>query len=300
LEWLALSIGSRSAVWNLKNGKTYPFSPFNGGSISADGVWTTTFEQTEPGTTTQGDKKFFVRASVDLSVGKDVSYVKLPDKKPGETVAFSGPYEFTTLTNSPEKGWHTIRVKDTRTGQIAWTREMDMMPQRQLGNALVLGFPAADKYADSVIKKSAELKKRLEEIPRRQDATLLEVLDVATGKPLGYVMVDAAAGSVQIRSVRVGGRTLFLEDNNNRMLAYSLDTGERTGQEFGQVLAIDPVRTQVAVQNQLGRIMVFDASMQRVAEFEYPRNVIFAGFDGQGRRLLTVTGAQEVFIENLP
>jgi hypothetical protein len=40
--------------------------------------------------------------------------------------------------------------------------------------------------------------------------------------------------------------------------------------------------------------------MRPVADFEYPRNVIYAGFDGEGKRLLAVTGAQEIFVENLP
>jgi hypothetical protein len=263
-------------------------------------VWTTTFENSEPGANLQTAKKVFLRATIDLRQRTEPTSIKLPDKKPDENVAFSGAYEL-TVNSDVRKSQHTLRVKNTQTGKELWTREMDILPARYLGDALVLRFPAAEKYASSVIQQSSELKKRLEEIPRRQDASLLEVLNIATGKPLGYVMLDAARGSLGIRSVSVAGRILFVEDtNSNRTLAYSLDTGDRTGQEFGRVLAVDPVRSQVAVQNQLGRVLVFDRSMQRIAEFEYPRNVIYVGFDGQGRRLLTVTGSQDVFIENLP
>jgi len=39
--------------------------------------------------------------------------------------------------------------------------------------------------------------------------------------------------------------------------------------------------------------------MRTVKQFRYPRNIVYAGFDGAGKRLLVLTGAQEVFIEDL-
>src|SRR6185295_386028 len=136
--------------------------------------------------------------------------------------------------------------------------------------------------------------------PKRQDVSLLEVLELSTGKPLGMVLLDDGGDSAFIRSARVAGRVLFVEDNQNRTLAYSLDTGERNGQQFGQVVAVDATRGMVAVQNQPGRLVILDSAMQPVADFDYPRNIVYAGFDGQGKRLLAVTGAQEIFVENIP
>ena len=129
---------------------------------------------------------------------------------------------------------------------------------------------------------------------------LIDVLSFDTGQSLGRVFVDRGGNSVLPRSMRVAGRTLFIEDNNNRTLAYSLDTGERSGQQFGRVLAVDPARGQVGVQNDPGAIVVYDHGMKPVANFRFPGNIIYAGFDGEGKRLLAVTGAQEVFIEDLP
>jgi len=55
-----------------------------------------------------------------------------------------------------------------------------------------------------------------------------------------------------------------------------------------------------AIQNRPGSIAVLDGSMRAVAEFDLHTNVIFAGFDAAGKRLLTLTGTQEVFIQELP
>ena len=302
LEWLAVSVGSRAGLWNLKNGQAVLTAPFDGGFVSLAGVWTATFEQTEPNPGKQGDKKVFVRKNIDLLRGTELSSKKLPDqdKKEAGITSFVAQYEMHWSPDTPQKGKNTLQVKDTLTDQMAWSRELDDFPAAYLGNAVVLRFGAQSKYMDTILKGSPDLKKRMEAMPRRQDTSLLEVLDLATGKPLGYVLIDNGGGSVVIQSVRVAGRVLFIEDNNNRTLAYSLDTGDRTGQQFGQVLAVDPARGLVAVRNQPGQVVIFDKSMQPVADFEYPRNVIYAGFDGEGKRLLAVTGAQEVFVENLP
>jgi len=66
------------------------------------------------------------------------------------------------------------------------------------------------------------------------------------------------------------------------------------------VLATDPARSLVAIQNQPGSIAIFDSSMHQVGGFTVPGNVVYAGFDKQGKRLLVLTGAQVVFVEDVP
>jgi hypothetical protein len=66
------------------------------------------------------------------------------------------------------------------------------------------------------------------------------------------------------------------------------------------VLAVDQKQGRVAASNQAGTVTVSDAALNAVASFSYPRNIIYAGFDGEGKRLLVVTGSQDVYIEALP
>lgn len=296
LEWLTLSVQTRAQLWNLKTGQSQALAPFEGAFVSDDGIWSANFEQRRnvPG---KGTMKVMVRTSIDLGQRKQISEGELPENTPSRRRQYLGKYEVSTVTG---RGKPILSVFDTSRDRTLWTRELEDLPRRYLGNALVLHYQAGDKTAQQMIKESPELKWRMESIPKRSDASILEVLALDTGKSLGRVVLDSANGSVEIRGVRVAGKTLFIEDNNNRTLSYSLEAGDRIGQQFGRVLAVDPVQGRAAMQNQPGRVLVFNSSLKQLAEFIYPGNVIYAGFDGAGQRLLAVTGAQEVFIETLP
>jgi hypothetical protein len=299
LEWLAVSVQNRGAVWNLKTGQALLSVPFNSGTISPEGAWTGTFEETEPGVNGQGDKKFLVRETIDLRSAKTVSKVRLPDPEKGHSLHFSGKYEVTLQTAATPGAKSSIEVQDTTNGKKLWSLELEEPPRFALGNAMVLQHPGKSKEADRLLKGFPALKGLLEEAQKRESAAVLEVRDLDTGKQLGGAVVEGGAG-LAIRSIRLAGRTLFVEEANNRTLAYSLDTGERRGQQFGRVLAINSARGLVAVENQAGKIAIFNSEMQPVADFSYPGTILHAGFDSQGKRLLVVTNKEEVFVDDLP
>ncbi|HUI54690.1 MAG TPA: hypothetical protein VLY04_06940 [Bryobacteraceae bacterium] len=184
-------------------------------------------------------------------------------------------------------------------GKTLWSREMASAPAVYLGDTLVLEWGLDEWGASEILKESPELKRRAERLRSSGTVSVVEVVDPATGKSLGLTIIEA--GSRFSRGeVHFAGRALFMEDENGRTLAYSLDTGERSGQQFGRVLAVNVARGVVGVQNQPGVITVFDGSMHRLAEYALPGNVIYAGFDGEGKRLLAVTGSQQVFIQEVP
>jgi len=300
LEWLAISVQSRGMIWNLRTGKANAYLPFTGGTISAKGLWTTTFEQREKNANGRGDKPVSMRVNINLQNQAEATSVKLPEKEEGRLTRFTEKYEVTSERDTPAKGKTTFTVKDTVAERTLWTRELDSPPTWFVAGALALEFSVRDKEAERLIKEAPELKSRLDALPKRDDVVLIDVLALDTGQSLGRVFVDRGGNSVLPRSMRVAGRTLFIEDNNNRTLAYSLDTGERSGQQFGRVLAVDGARGQVGVQNDPGAITIYDHNMKPVTNFKFPGNIIYAGFDASGQRLLAVTGAQEVFIEDLP
>ncbi len=138
-------------------------------------------------------------------------------------------------------------------------------------------IPAKSKAAEQLLKSFPGLKEMLEEAQNRENSAVLEVRDLDTGKQIGGAVVEGGAG-LAIRSIRVAGRTLFVEETNNRTLAYSLDTGDRRGQQFGHVLAINSARGLVAIENQAGKIAIFDSGMQALADFSYPGDDPSRGF----------------------
>jgi hypothetical protein len=288
LQWIAISNAGRGQVWNLKTGETASIYPFDDASFGADGLILTLEEREQkPGQPTA--KRVFYRTIFNFENGKQALHQKV-EKPEGSFTYFSGPYKLYGWTNR-EKKRDTLEVTDTR-GVLLWTRQFNNGPRLRTGNVLVLEFSATSKDAAEILKSRPALRSS-DSKPR----SVLEAVDLASGRILGDVVLDDnwSAGRVN-----VAGRTLFVEDNNNRTLAYSLDSGERIGQQFGRVLAVDPVRGRVAATNQLGAVVVSDSSLKTIVSFEYPRNVIHAGFDASGTRLIVVTGAQDVFIETLP
>jgi hypothetical protein len=299
LQWLALSTKSRAGVWNLGTGRATLYYPFDGGSISKDGVLNTTFEKTEKNPDGKGSKQVLSRVSIELEHQTEIKSVKLPEKEKTREVRYVDNYEVTLEQNPKRSGKSWFEVKNTLTDRVLWSLDLEDEPAWQVGGgALVMQLGAKDKTVEKLMKDSPELKQRVEAATRKE-AEVLEVLSLDTGKSLGRIVVNGGL-SGRIRRVHVSGRTLFLEDSNNRTLAYSLDSGERNGQQFGRVVSADSQQGLVAVQNESGRLTVFDRSMRQVAEFTFPGNVIYAGFDGNGKRLLAVSGSEDVFILDLP
>lgn len=296
---LALSLRTRAAVWDLRTGQSTLLKPFDGGSVSADGIWTATFEDWQKLPDNGGFKRVHVRSRIDLRQRTPPISSPLPDEK-GKTIRFAGNYQVSVEDRKPNRDNATLAVEDVVTGKTLWSREMASQPAVYLGDTLVLEWWLDDREAGEILKTSPDLKRRAKQLKSPGEASLVEVLDPATGKSLGCTLIEAGSRLAIRGGVHFAGRTLFLEDESGRTLAYSLDTGERSGQQFGRVMAVNASRGLVGVQNQPGVIEVFDSSMHRLAEYAMPGNVIYAGFDGEGFRLLAVTGSQQVFIQELP
>jgi hypothetical protein len=299
LGFLALSLRTRAAAWDLRTGQATLLKPFDGGSISADGIWTATFDDWQKQPDNGGFKRVHLRSRIDLQQRTQPTSSPVPDEK-GKTVRFAGNYQVSVENGKPSRNKATLSVDDVVAGKTLWSREMASQPAVYLGDTLVLEWWLDEPGASEIIKASPALKRRAELLKSTGTASLVQVVDPATGKLLGCTLIEAGSRLAIRGGVHFAGRTLFMEDENGRTLAYSLDTGERSGQQFGRVLAVNASRGLVGVQNQPGVIEVFDSSMHRLAEYALPGNVIYAGFDGEGMRLLAVTGSQQVFIEEVP
>ncbi len=153
LEWLAISVQNRGMIWNLQTGKANGYLPFTGGTISAQGVWTTTFEQREKNANGRGDRPVYLRVNINLQNQSEATSVKLPEREEGRVTRFTEKYEVTNERDTPAKGRTTFSVKDTVTNQILWTRELDSPPTWAMDGALALEFSVRDKEAERIIKK---------------------------------------------------------------------------------------------------------------------------------------------------
>jgi hypothetical protein len=298
LQWLAISVKDRGIIWNLSTGDVSGITAFDGPYISPQNVWSAYFERKEVGASRQEDAKTVNRTSIDLGRRQEIRSVKLSDAEENQRRLWSGKYALEMIPAKTPGAKSSLQIEDTSSDRMLWSKEIEGAPRPYMGNALALQYDLRDKATDRMIKEVPELKKLLDASRDRSELSPVEVLSLESGEHLGRVLINTGSGAV--RSVKLADRILFVEDHNNRTLAYSLDSGTRTGQQFGRVLAVESARGLAAVQNTRRAITAFNGSMRSLAAFEYPSNVIYAGFDGSGERLLVLTGAQEVFIENIP
>lgn len=295
--WVAFSGERRGQVWDLRTGKTMLTLPFDGGAISNQGVFTSTLESREK-QQSGVEKKVFLRAVFDLTTGKETSSRRLPEKEERRYTRFVGPYEIEVAFPSEPKDKFVMEVMDNSSNQILWSHEMEEAPDWNAGNAIVIRYQPQSKGAERIISGDTELKKRFEVISDQRCVSLLEVLELATGKTIGHALDDSCA--VSIARVMVAGKTLFVQDILRRTLAYSLESGARTGQRFGRLVTVDLAHGRVAVQNEPGKLAIYDGDMKSVSEFNLPGNVIYSAFDGAGKTLMGITGAQQVYFIEVP
>lgn len=164
------------------------------------------------------------------------------------------------------------------------------------GHVLYL-WPTVPADVRARLKDSPALKKT--QGVESGNAYLVEISAVRTGQVRGAVVVDAPPGSFS--SAYVIDDDLVVNGTDNRVVAYSIATGNIKGQVFGRAIAVSPRQDLILVQNGSGRTVLYDyPSLQRRAEFNFRRGVAVAAFSEDSSRLLALTFDQSAVVIAVP
>jgi tricorn protease-like protein len=100
-----------------------------------------------------------------------------------------------------------------------------------------------------------------------------------------------------LKNVYAAGDRVVATDNLNRVLVYSLATGEQKGRAFGNYAAVSEALSMMCVENERGKIAVYDlGTMEKRDELVFSNPVSMLRFSGDGRRLLVLTSNQTVYV----
>jgi len=89
----------------------------------------------------------------------------------------------------------------------------------------------------------------------------------------------------------------IVKDTQNRVLVYSLKTGEQKGRVFGAYAAVSQSAKLLCVENETGKLAVYDfETIEKRDEFTFSRPISMLRFSQDGRRLFVLTVAQTVYI----
>ncbi|MCI0664287.1 MAG: M48 family metalloprotease [Acidobacteria bacterium] len=298
--WLAVSERSRGAVWDLTKGERVIYvRGFRGGFFSEEELFYADFPK-EGGVERQ-------IASLDPRL-----IAKADGKEINEDRAVQyGP--FLLVTKPSKKGFSyfedlTFEMRDVRNLTTLWSRSFNNEPPRvwvePRERTMVLSWPVASKYAQDEIKSDAGLAKRLAAMKEKEGDYFLTVLDANTGETKGKLLIETGKGSFRITNVFAAGDYVVIADSENRMLVYSLATGEQKGRVFGSRAVIGGIGGQSAglmcVENEHGKLTVYDlVSLEKRDEFTFSHPLSLTSFSRDGKKLFVLTANQSAYVLNM-
>jgi tricorn protease-like protein len=197
-----------------------------------------------------------------------------------------------------------MEVHDAVSGATLWTKDFPKEPPQiwvdQNEGTMALLWSVSSNAAMAEIKADPVLSSRLSMMKEKEGDYFIRILDAKTGRATGALLVETGKGSFRIEEVRVAGNWVMISDTRNRVLVYSLSSGEQLGHFFGRHPAISKASGLLCVENERGQLIIYDLStMQKRDQFLFPSSVSMAKFSADGRRLFVLTADQTAYVLNL-
>jgi WD40 repeat protein len=297
LRWLAISKRSRGGLWDLSTGQRVFYTRgFNGAAISPQGMVDADFAKYDE-RKRQIARMDPVRHSV--SQGREI----------GDDEVWQFGAILLHTTRREKEHWKSrnlsIEAIDVTSNRTLWTRDFPKEAPRFLstrgeGN-LVLSWPANSDGAKLEIGTVPQLSQRWPKLDAGPDDYFLEVVEPTSGKLLGATVVRTAKRAFRLESAESSGSWLVAEDSSNRLLVYSLSSGEQTGILFGRRPVISPGTSLLAAENERGQLSLFDLNtLVRKEKYFFTSPIVFTYFAPDNQRLFVLTGDQTAYFLALP
>jgi len=290
LRWLAVSGTSRGAVWDLSASKRlYYTRGFRGAYFDSDQAFYADFPKLDP------QQRTIARA--DLSRDSMAPGVPVEEKvaawQSGQFLILRKPAgKQNTLARDI-----TLEVQDVRDGHTLWTRsfpkEAPAIGMTQQSGLMVLRWRVEAAAARDEIKGTGSLQTNFAAMRDHQGAYLLEVLDAASGKLRGQLLIDTGKGSFRVTRTFADNDLVLVGDNENRTHVYSLSTGEQKAVLFGTYAMLSSAAGILMIENESGQIDVYDLKSfekRNVLTFRY--HISAWAFSGDGKRLFILAANQ--------
>jgi Peptidase family M48 len=305
LKWLALSGRSRGGVWNVGKGEAaLSLRNFQGGYVSDEGYFFGEFPKTE-------DVERNV-ARFNLNNGEAVAGPKIE----GDSSHQYGQYLFTikpakAAEKPPDAGAKlnpaeyrrnvVIEMFDARTMKSLWSQAFPKEAPRAWvapnTQTMALLWSVRADAAKSEISGDPRLTQTLAKMKEKEGDYFLKIVDAQSGKEVGKLLIETGKGSFRVSTIFAAGDSVIITDTRNRVLVYSLKTGEQKGRVFGAYATVSPASKLLCVENESGKLAVYDLeTMEKRDEFIFMRPISMLRFSQDGKRLFVLTVGQTVYI----
>jgi WD40 repeat protein len=300
MNWLALSSRSRGGVWNLDKGEARLYlRGFQGAFISNDGFFYGDFPKYD--TAERNVARFNLKGD-DIVPGSKIDAASA--RQMGTyLVVFKSAKADAKEEDAPPRDWRNLNLEvlDSRTMALLWSRPFPKEGPSLWGTpqyaTAVLEWRAESEAATTQIKSDPQLTKQFDALKEKEGNYLLEVVDIRTGSSLGKLLIDTGKGSFRIANAFAAGDWVVVTDTQNRVLVYSLKTGEQKGRAFGGFATV-ALRTGIlCVENEIGKIAFYNLNtFEKLDEMVFSNSISMLQFSPDGNRLFVLTANQSVYL----
>jgi hypothetical protein len=299
MKWLALSGRSRGGVWNLSKGAEAALylRGFRGAFFDGDATFFGDFPKYE---TAERNVARFNLTSGEVTPGNTIENKNT--RQIGQYLLVVKPAKKVKEDESYEYGKNVIiEMQDARTLSLLWSKTYPKETPRvwvagRVGT-MALVWDVTDDAAKAEIKNDSKLSQQLAGMKEKEGDYLIQILDARTGGDLGKLLVETGKGSFRLSNVFAAGDWVIITDTRNRVLIYSLKTGEMKGRVFGGYATVSPVGNLLCVENESGKLSVYDLStMEKREQITFSSPVALVRFTEDGRRLFVLTSNQTTYL----
>lgn len=302
MKLVALSTSTRGGVWDVSSGRAALYlRGFRGAYLGAGDHFYADFPKFEAGgQTAERNVADFNLASGEVAQGQ-----KIDDdgaRQAGPYLIRAKPAKKGDDDERPDVSSNIIlEISDARTLAPVWSKPYPKESPRvwvsPRQETLALVWDVTDDAAKDEIKADPKLAAQLSAMKEKEGDYLVQVLDAKDGSRKGSLLIETGKGSFRLKNVYASGDRVVVTDNLNRVLVYSLATGEQKGRAFGNYAAVSDALSLMCVENERGKIAVYDLStMEKRDELIFSHPVSMLRFSGDGRRLLVLTSNQTVYV----
>ncbi|MBS1841351.1 MAG: M48 family metalloprotease [Acidobacteria bacterium] len=297
LRWMAISEKSRGGVWDLLQSKRiFYVRGFTGASVSAEGTVDADFSKFQE---TKRSMAHMDTASGQIEAGMEIDEMQISQK--GSVLL--------RTTHKGKDDWKPRNIElaalDAKTGAVLWKRDYpkeapSVASIRSEGN-LVFFWPANSDGTKLEIKNDATLSQRWQKMDANNEDYFLEVVEPRSGKILGSSVVRTGKGAFRMTVAESSGDWLVVSDSKNRLLVYSMKTGEQTGILFGRRPVISGPMSLLTCENERGQLALYDLNtLARREQYVFTSPIAYSYFAADNRRLFVLTGNQAAYFIMLP
>ena len=306
LQWLAVSSKTRGAIWDLSTGeRKMHLRGFRGAIIAPNG--------TAIGDFPKDDEVAHSLVYIDVPKSEASALREIPEKGSRQHGRFVMVRQSLNAPKEKPKGKESqsseeeslgrevrFELRDAVDDKLIWTKEFKKEAPRfffdDFSGRVIFYWKLGSDEGKARLKEEPALVQRARDMGNKDDDYLVEIFDAFANKPVGVLLVETGKGSFDIESGFSEGNWLVFRDDNNRVLVYSIKDGDLRHRFFGTNAAMNPSRSQVAVENYPGELTLYDlATGNSQARLRFKSGASFVRFSLDGKKMLVLTAGQVAY-----